>query len=72
MYGFLTKGDNSPLDDTVLYPPGQRYLFRGDVVGSVEGHVPYIGCLALLFGDITWLKQAVVLILALLYVHKLK
>lgn len=71
MYGFLTKGDNSPLDDTVLYHLGQRRLFRGDIVGSVKGYIPYVGQLALLFGIFPWLKQAVLVISALVFVYEL-
>lgn len=67
-YGFLTKGDNSPLDDTVLYPLGQRYLFRRDIVGSVKGYVPYVGRLALLFEDTPWVKQAIVVSSAFFFI----
>ena len=69
-YGFLTKGDNSPLDDTVLYPLNQRYLYRSDIVGSVRGYVPYVGQLALLLGDIPWLKHLILVISALSFVYE--
>ena len=72
MYGFLTKGDNSPLDDTVLYPLGQRYLFQGGIVGSVRGYVPHVGQLALVFGDFLWLKPAVLVISALIFLYELR
>ena len=64
-YGFLTKGDNSPYDDTVLYPPRQRYLHRGDIVGAVKGHIPYIGRAALVVGEYPWIRQGILLISAL-------
>ena len=71
-YGFLTKGDNSPLDDTVLYPLTQRYLYRSDIVGSVKGYIPYLGQLALLLSDFLWLKQAILVISALAFVYELR
>ena len=70
IYGFLTKGDNSPLDDTVLYPLNQRYLFRSDIVGSVKGHIPHVGQLALLFGEFPWPKHAILVISALSLVYE--
>ena len=66
-YGFLTKGDNSPLDDTVLYPLSQRYLYRSDIVGSVKGSIPHVGQLALFLGEITWFKH-VMLVMAALWI----
>ena len=71
-YGFLTKGDNSPLDDTVLYPLTQRYLYRSDIVGSVKGYIPYVGQLALLLGDFVWLKYVILVISALSFVYEFK
>ena len=72
VYGFLTKGDNSPFDDAILYPLRQRYLFRSDIVGSVKGHIPYIGQMTLLLGDFPWLKQALFFVSIILYIHELK
>ncbi|KAM0801674.1 microsomal signal peptidase 18 kDa subunit [Usnea florida] len=71
-YGFLTQGDNSPVDDDWLYPLGQHYLFRSDIIGTVKGHLPYIGQLALLSVDFPWLKQFLVGILALLFVRSFR
>ena len=68
-YGFLTQGDNSPVDDGWLYPLGQHYLFRSDSIGTVKGHLPYIGQLALLSVDFPWLKQFVMGISTLLFVR---
>ena len=72
MYGYLTKGDNSPFDDTVLYPLRQHYLFRTDIVGSVRAHVPYLGQLTLLLGDFPWLKQALLIVSFLLFIYELQ
>ena len=71
-YGFLTKGDNSPLDDTVLYPLTQRYLYRSDIVGSVKGYIPYLGQLALLLSEFLWLKYAILVISALSFVYEFR
>ena len=72
VYGFLTKGDNSPFDDTMLYPLRQRYLFRSDIVGSVRGHIPYIGQMTLLLGDFPWLKQTLLMVSMILFINELK
>ena len=36
----LTKGDNNESDDLALYK-GRRYLNRSQVVGRVQGFVPF-------------------------------
>jgi signal peptidase len=43
----MTKGDNNALDDRSLYPPGQDYLYRREIIGSVRGYVPYVGHVSL-------------------------
>ena len=37
-----TKGDNNPVDDVGLYR-GPKYLKREDMIGKVQGYVPYVG-----------------------------
>lgn len=39
----LTKGDNNAVDDTALYPEGQSFVYRENVVGLVRGYIPYVG-----------------------------
>ncbi|KAK4460487.1 hypothetical protein QBC42DRAFT_180870 [Cladorrhinum samala] len=39
----LTKGDNNEVDDTMLYPEGQRYIQRHEIVGFVRGYLPFLG-----------------------------
>ncbi|XHG04994.1 hypothetical protein AWENTII_008246 [Aspergillus wentii] len=39
----LTKGDNNLVDDTMLYPDGQEYLHRNEIIGFVRGYVPFLG-----------------------------
>lgn len=38
----LTKGDNNPSDDLVLYN-GMKHLKKSHIVGKVSGYVPYVG-----------------------------
>ncbi|PPR07831.1 hypothetical protein CVT24_003107 [Panaeolus cyanescens] len=38
----LTKGDNNPLDDIVLYK-GLDWLERKHIIGKVRGFIPYVG-----------------------------
>lgn len=71
-YGFLTKGDNSPFDDTVLYPLSQRYLYRNDIVGSVKGSIPYLGQLALVLSNFLWLKHAILVISVFSFVYEIR
>ena len=49
---YLTKGDNNNIDDVPLYPVGQRYLDRRDIIGSVRGYVPFLGYARLAFSDL--------------------
>lgn len=39
----LTKGDNNAVDDRVMYPDGQEYVFREQIIGFVRGYVPLLG-----------------------------
>ncbi|KAL6132014.1 hypothetical protein ACLB2K_070386 [Fragaria x ananassa] len=39
----LTKGDNNPGDDRLLYAPGQLWLQRRHIIGRVVGFLPYAG-----------------------------
>ena len=49
---YLTKGDNNEIDDTILYPAGQHYLDRHDIIGSVRAYIPYVGYARLLFSKL--------------------
>lgn len=40
---FLTKGDNNSIDDTGLYPRGQRWIQREAILGRVRFVIPKIG-----------------------------
>lgn len=47
----LTKGDNNVFDDVTLYPPGQLFVNREEIVGLVKGFLPCLGWLAI------WLRE---------------
>ncbi len=53
---FLTKGDNNDDDDTALYPAGQRYLDRQDIIGVTRGYIPHVGYIRILLSDYLWVK----------------
>ena len=58
-YQYLTKGDNNDRDDTPLYPPGQPYVKRHEVIGTIKGYIPYLGWVTILMNEHPWLKAAV-------------
>jgi signal peptidase len=39
---FLTKGDGNPIDGRGLYPPGQLWLEKKDLIGKVKGYASYL------------------------------
>ncbi|KAK3385097.1 signal peptidase complex catalytic subunit SEC11 [Podospora didyma] len=64
----LTKGDNNLSDDTELYAPGQDYLVRKDIIGSVFGFIPSVGFVTILLSEYPWLKTAMLGIMGLVVV----
>lgn len=52
----MTKGDNNNITDLVLYPPGQTYVHREQIVGLVKGYIPCVGRITIAFRDTPWLK----------------
>ena len=54
----LTKGDNNDGDDRPLYPPGQAFVSRDDVVGVVRGYIPWLGWPTIALTEAAWLKTA--------------
>eukprot|EP01086_Lenisia_limosa_P003702 TRINITY_DN18358_c0_g1_i1.p1 TRINITY_DN18358_c0_g1~~TRINITY_DN18358_c0_g1_i1.p1 ORF type:complete len:189 (+),score=21.82 TRINITY_DN18358_c0_g1_i1:109-675(+) len=65
---FLTKGDNNSIDDVGLYReanPHQNFLEPSDLVGKVEGMVPYVGMVTIIMNDYPWVKYAVIGMLGL-------
>ncbi|KAJ5355990.1 hypothetical protein N7517_010599 [Penicillium concentricum] len=53
----LTKGDNNLIDDTLLYPEGQDYLSRSQILGFVRGYIPFMGWFVIVLQDFSWLRE---------------
>ncbi|KAJ3514300.1 hypothetical protein NLJ89_g2446 [Agrocybe chaxingu] len=60
----LTKGDNNPEDDIVLYK-GMDWLQRKHVVGKVKGFMPYIGYATIAMNDVPNIKYGLLGIMLL-------
>jgi signal peptidase len=56
----LTKGDNNPMDDRVLYPPGQEWISQQDLMGRSMAYLPYVGFLTIWMTENVWLKFVVI------------
>ncbi|CAE6971665.1 Sec11a [Symbiodinium sp. CCMP2592] len=52
----LTKGDDNVVNDRGLYPQGQLFLTRPEIVGRVSAYLPYLGILILMLNDYLYLK----------------
>ena len=50
------KGDNNPIDDMLLYPPGQSFVAWKEVVGVVKGYLPQVGWATIALSEYAWLK----------------
>ncbi|EPS45919.1 hypothetical protein H072_69 [Dactylellina haptotyla CBS 200.50] len=62
----LTKGDANPLDDVILYAPGQHYIDREkEVIGSVKAYVPFVGYVTILLSEHPMVKTVVLGIMGL-------
>ncbi|KAL5003741.1 hypothetical protein BDV10DRAFT_198813 [Aspergillus recurvatus] len=53
----LTKGDNNLIDDTFMYPDGQDFLSRSQVLGFVRGYVPFVGWVVIALQEFTQLLE---------------
>lgn len=58
-----TKGDNNDVDDVSLYPPGQTFVYRRQVIGLVRGYLPFVGLLTITVGKVPWTKEIILLAL---------
>ena len=50
----LTKGDDNQVDDRGLYPQGQRFIGRREVMGQVQAYLPFAGMIAILLAEYPW------------------
>ena len=55
----VTKGDNNIIDDTVMYPNNQSYLYRRQIVGFVRGYLPFVGWTAIILQDPKCLREII-------------
>ncbi|KAG8750512.1 Signal peptidase complex catalytic subunit [Serendipita sp. 396] len=60
----LTKGDNNPQDDILLYK-NLKWLERQHIVGKVRGFLPYVGYVTIAMNDFPQLKYALLGIMGL-------
>ncbi len=61
----LTKGDNNPHDDLVLYSPGQMWLTKPHIVGRAKALLPYVGMVTIVLTEYPYLKFLVIGIMAI-------
>ncbi|KAL0680143.1 hypothetical protein Bca4012_008124 [Brassica carinata] len=47
----LTKGDNNPEDDRLLYAKGQLWLNRHHIMGRAVGFLPYVGWVTIIMTE---------------------
>ncbi|CAJ1975458.1 unnamed protein product [Sphenostylis stenocarpa] len=66
----LTKGDNNPLDDRVMYNPGQKWLQNHHIMGRAVGFLPYVGWATIIMTDMPILKYTLIGALGLLVLTK--
>jgi signal peptidase I len=55
----VTKGDNNIIDDRVMYPNDQSYVYRHQIIGFVRGYMPFIGWTAIILQDPMCLRQII-------------
>ncbi|XP_030954550.1 signal peptidase complex catalytic subunit SEC11A-like [Quercus lobata] len=64
----LTKGDNNPKDDRVLYAQGQRWVQRYHVMGRAVGFLPYVGWMTIIMTEKPIIKYIIIGALGLLVI----
>ncbi|KAK7411206.1 hypothetical protein VNO78_02638 [Psophocarpus tetragonolobus] len=62
----LTKGDNNPMDDRVMYNHGQKWLQQHHIMGRAVGFLPYVGYATIIMTDNPVLKYIIIGALGLL------
>ncbi|KAH8173808.1 signal peptidase I [Sarocladium implicatum] len=61
----LTKGDNNELDDVALYPIGQKYAYRHQVIGVVRWYIPWLGWPTIWLNELPYLRNVLIGLLLL-------
>ncbi|CAK83773.1 unnamed protein product (macronuclear) [Paramecium tetraurelia] len=61
----LTKGDNNQVDDRALYPKNQMWLKRSDIMGKIQGFLPYVGHITIYLNDYPYFKFVMIGLMSL-------
>ncbi|XP_013625840.1 PREDICTED: signal peptidase complex catalytic subunit SEC11C-like isoform X3 [Brassica oleracea var. oleracea] len=64
----LTKGDNNPEDDRLLYAKGQLWLNRHHIMGRAVGFLPYVGWVTIIMTEKPIIKYILIGTLGLLVI----
>ncbi|KAK7327757.1 hypothetical protein VNO77_21848 [Canavalia gladiata] len=56
----LTKGDNNPVDDRVLYNHGQHWLQQHHIIARAVGFLPYVGWATIIMAEKPMLKYILI------------
>ncbi|KAK4343493.1 hypothetical protein RND71_036587 [Anisodus tanguticus] len=64
----LTKGDNNPSDDRLLYAQGQLWLQRHHIMGTAVGFLPYVGWVTIIMTEKPIIKYILIGALGLLVI----
>jgi signal peptidase len=58
----VTKGDNNEVDDVPMYPDGQAFVTRAEIMGLVVAYVPYLGWVSIALQKVFETKYLVLLV----------
>jgi len=61
---YLTKGDNNQVDDRGLYTPGQKWIYKHEIIGRARGQCPYIGMVTIVLNDYPMVKYCTLAVIA--------
>ncbi|OVA00439.1 Peptidase S26B [Macleaya cordata] len=64
----LTKGDNNPEHDRMLYARGQQWLNRHHIMGRAVGFLPYVGWVTIIMTEKPIIKYILIGALGLLII----
>lgn len=62
----MTKGDNNEVNDLALYPGGQEYVYRHQIIGVVKGYVPWLGWITIWLDSLQYMKYLLIVALVLI------
>ncbi|ORX88398.1 signal peptidase I, partial [Basidiobolus meristosporus CBS 931.73] len=59
----LTKGDHNQVNDNGVYNRGQLWITPKDIIGRVQGHMPYLGMVTILMNDYPQAKMILLVVM---------